>query len=98
MLTVICQNPKCGKIFKVANHFAARRKYCPECNKDMHRKRCRDYYRAHKDEKKDPKKIKLCSCGCGRPVGEGLHFLSEYCFKTKQNDDVDEYADWSSRQ
>jgi len=33
------------------------------------------------------KKPKLCSCGCGRPVGEGLNFLSQYCYHNKTNDE-----------
>jgi len=32
-------------------------------------------------------KEKLCSCGCGRPVGEGLYFLSDYCYHNKTNDE-----------
>ena len=91
MVTIKCQNPECGKKFKVANHFASRRKYCPECNRKFHRIRCKESYRANKKKKKgEPKKIKLCSCGCGRPVGEGLRFLSEWCFRNKQND-VDDW-------
>jgi len=42
-----------------------------------------------KDKKKldEKDKPKLCSCGCGRPVGEGLHFLSQYCYHNKTNDE-----------
>lgn len=37
-------------------------------------------------KKKVPKKSKkLCRCGCGNPVGKGLYWLSESCYKGKQN-------------
>jgi hypothetical protein len=37
------------------------------------------------------KKPKTCSCGCGRPVGKELFFLSDYCYQRKTNDGDEEH-------
>ena len=82
----------CGVEVKVSKFAAAKRKYCDKCGKKRGRQLARDYARRNKDEikkRRTSKKRKLCSCGCGRPVGEGLTMLSTYCFMNKQNDEED---------
>jgi hypothetical protein len=85
MKIIICQ--RCGEEVKVSHRNSNRQKYCKECAVIIRREQVNNYYQENKNKKKRGEK--LCSCGCGRPVGEGLHFLSEYCYQFKHND-VDE--------
>ena len=48
----------------------------PRCrikHNDVIEQKIRKPYRAKKRGK--------CRCGCGRPIGKGLHWLSEYCYR-----------------
>jgi hypothetical protein len=84
-MKVSCQI--CGVEFEVSKYASKRRKYCDRCAKKVNNKLARDYARKNKERIKARRsKRKLCSRGCGRPVGEGLRKLSTYCFKNSQND------------
>ena len=79
MVEITCE--KCGTKLTVSKRAAVRKRFCPECAYINHQKRVA----VHDLKKKEMRKTatKLCSCGCGRSVGEGLRFLSTYCYKTK---------------
>jgi hypothetical protein len=87
MTRIICE--KCGREITVTQRAAARQRFCPECAKINHIEVVKSYYHRKKNA---PPNARLCSCGCGRPVGEGLRFLSEYCYKNKKNDHEEEHS------
>jgi len=89
MKTIICQ--RCSKEVEVSSKFSNRQKYCRECSTIIHKERAKNHY--HNNKSVRSRSTEKCSCGCGRPVGKGLRFLSEYCYKLKQNDE--EYKVWS---
>jgi len=80
---IICK--KCGIKVEI-NNMQSKKLYCDSCayeiQKEYARKNSKKYYKTRKTKK--PKK--LCSTGCGRPVGKGLTFLCNICYKNSNQE------------
>jgi len=84
----------CGKEYKVT-HMQGKKIRCDECGVIQQRVYARDYARikAKRNREKIKAERKSCHCGCGRPRGAYLHLLSDYCFRSRTNDNEgDHYA------
>ena len=79
MVKINCQ--ECGIELEITKKAAIKQKFCSACSKERHKKRVREAYHKKKEAKR------LCSCGCGRPVGSNLSMLSDHCYHTMEGDD-----------
>jgi hypothetical protein len=70
---------------------AYRQRYCRECKPIREAELYGGWLATAREKRKGGKNRPKCSCGCGRPVGEGLRKLSYRCYITRTNDVEDEH-------